>query len=72
MSDEIVYTPYACSKLSKKVMITSVKIDFGPKGKIPTRTVVVGCDSLSECGVMGEHYKCNWAMCVHPNLNQMR
>lgn len=72
MEDEIVHESFNCSKLFKKVMITSVKIDFGPKKKIPPKTVVVGCDSISECGVIWENYKCNWSISIHPNLNQMR
>jgi hypothetical protein len=73
---QLIYTPFHCIKLSRKVILTS--IIFSPKSVEPSTDesgpgVVFDCADKKMCGVCtewGRFRSYNWEICSHPELKK--
>jgi len=68
------YTEFACRKIRKRVIITSIVLPVGhskPAEAAIHAIEAIDCNHKAVCGVLieqGERHTYNWQVCVHPEL----
>ena len=73
---ELLYAPFHCARLNRKVILTSIQFfpeTDGPAVDASNQAVVFDCAEKKTCGVCSEWGRTrsyNWEKCSHPNLKK--